>query len=88
MVKFTSDDKFIKVKDLKEALKLAPDDAYVVLYNSEDECDTFLEQVRIQHAREGSGYCQSDSVLDIAIMRGRIKSNNTIVVLCGDEHLL
>jgi hypothetical protein len=88
MLKFSSDDKFIKVKDLKEALKLAPDDAYIVLYNSADECDTFLEQVRIQHAEEGSGYCQSDSVLNIAIMHGRMKLDNTIVVLRGDEHLL
>lgn len=88
MVKFTLNNRFIKVKDLKEALKLAPDDAYIVLYNSEDECDTFLEQVRIQHAEEGSGYCQSDSLLDMAIMRGNMKSNDTIVVLCGDEHLL
>ena len=88
MVKFTSDDKFIKVKDLKEALQLAPDDAYVVLYNGEDECDTFLEQVNIHHAEEARGYCQADSVLDIAIMHGRIMQDETVVVLCGDEHLL
>ena len=85
MVKFTSDNKFIKVKDLKEALELAPDDAYVALYDGEAEEDTFLQKVTIQPAGEGTGYCQADSLVDMAIEEGHLNANDVIVVLSGDK---
>lgn len=85
MIKYTTDERFIKVKDLKEALKLAPDDAYIALYDGEAEEDTFLQKVTIQPAGEGTGYCQGGSLVDEAIEEGHLNSTDVIVVLSGDK---
>ena len=80
--------KFIKVGELKNLLEKAPEDAYVILYDSEDEGDTFLEKFEIRNAEEGSGYCQGDSVLDEAVSDGHLKESDKVVVLSGGKYLL
>lgn len=88
MIRYTTDERFIKVKDLKEALKLAPDDAYIALYDGVDEGDTFLQEVTVQSAGEGTGYCQGGSLVDRAIEEKHLNSTSVIVVLSGNKRCM